>query len=85
MRGIRRDGESGDQPELISTGPPVTGAALALDGLKDRRPAEDLDRFWLPPPPAGLLDCEELTSRLRRAYMCSAIPWTKAEGVACVA
>jgi hypothetical protein len=85
MRGVLHDGESGDQPESISTRPPVTGAALALDGLKDSQPAEDLDRFWLPPPPAGLLGGEELISRLRRAYMCFAIPRTKAEGIACVA
>jgi hypothetical protein len=50
LRGLR-DGESGDQPESISTGLPVIGAALALAGLKDSQPAEDLDRFWLPPPP----------------------------------
>ena len=99
MRGVLHDGESGDQPESISTGPPMTGAALALAGLKDSQSAEDLDRFWLPPPPlparpavlhapiaspAGLLGGEELISRLRRAHMCFAIPRTKAEGVACV-
>jgi uncharacterized Zn finger protein len=46
-----RDGESGDEPESISTAPPVIGAAVALEGLRDSQPAEDLDRFWLPPPP----------------------------------
>jgi hypothetical protein len=40
-----RDGESGHQPESISSGPPVIGAALALVGLKDSPPAEDLNRF----------------------------------------
>ena len=100
MRGVLRDGESGDQRNQSQLGRLVTGAALALAGLKHSQPAEDLDRFWLPPPPlparpavlhapiaspAGLLGGEELISRLRRAYMCFAIPRTKAEGIACVA
>jgi hypothetical protein len=46
-----RDGESDDEPESISSASPVIGAAPALAGLKDSQPAEDLDRFWLPPPP----------------------------------
>lgn len=46
-----RDGESDDQLESSSVAPPVIGAALALAGLRDSKPAEELDRFWLPPPP----------------------------------
>jgi uncharacterized Zn finger protein len=46
-----RDGESEEESELIPTAPPVIGAGLALAGLRDSQPAEELDRFWLPPPP----------------------------------
>jgi uncharacterized Zn finger protein len=57
-----RDGESEAESESIPTAPPVIGSALALTGLRDSQPAEELDRFWLPPPPLparpALLDVE---------------------------
>jgi uncharacterized Zn finger protein len=46
-----RDGESGQESESILGAAPVIGCAVALVGLGDSQPAEELDRFWLPPPP----------------------------------
>lgn len=45
-----RSGDASEPPPLAPAPPPAAGAALALAGLADRA-ANDVDRFWLPPPP----------------------------------